>query len=859
MTSSGVFVSLFGDIGSTAYGVYDLVSGSWRPASPDIGQFDVAVWTGRYVFTFGAVQWTNGGLFDPLTGTWQIANVADSAIQSSAVWAGSEVILWGGLHWGTYTARDRGWRYSPSLDSSVPVGMGSTPEGRTLHSAIWTGNEMIVWGGFRDWIGDGMQGRPIDTGGYYFPAANAWTPSSMIGAPTPRDSHTAVWTGTRMAVWGGNGTARAVQIFDSCYGSDFGDAGALLDPLNNSWSPMSSQSAPPARAAHSAVWTGVEMVVWGGCNRFGEEQTGGRYNPVSDHWMPTSVENAPTSRIRHSAVWTGQEMIVWGGGTENAGGTPRGGARYSPSLDSWHPVSGIDAASTSGTPAVIWSGRNMYVWNGPSQASGRYDPTLDSWQPLQTTGAPTRTARRRGVWTGREMLVEAGRYDAAFDSWRSKSIANEARVGDWSTSVWTGQEEIVWGGFIDGCEAVSTGGAYCAATPLPIADAGPDQLVECTSPEGAIAHLDGSRSSDPESLPLSFRWFAPVPLDNLFSATPTGQFPLGSTSARLTVSTAGGLSAEDDTVIVVRDSTPPTGHVLFPARGACFGPAAIPLTVRDDFADSCDPSFTKTYDPPGGPIYRDHGDYTLNVSASDQSGNVGTASTNFTIDLIAPQVTTFQPSTQVAVPGLVPFSELFAASDSDGASGEVVHESAYVNGCLAFDGSTYGDHDGLLEDDNLTADLPTLCSIMKRCGLPSLGNVSLRFEAADCGGNVGMATRELSFVPAVTPRTCDIQLLLSHEEGGASLTWSPLDGAKSFDLIRGEVAQLGSRGNQVDLGVVTCLATRTGHMTHADGIAPLAGTAYFYLVRSTSEQGPESYGSSSEGTLRVPAAGDCTM
>ena len=41
--------------------------------------------------------------------------------------------------------------------------------------------------------------------------------------------------------------------------------------------------------------------------------TGGRYNPITDSWTATSTANAPTGRYAHTAVWTGSEMIIWGG------------------------------------------------------------------------------------------------------------------------------------------------------------------------------------------------------------------------------------------------------------------------------------------------------------------------------------------------------------------------------------------------------------------------------------------------------------------------------------------------------------------------------------------------------------------
>jgi hypothetical protein len=41
--------------------------------------------------------------------------------------------------------------------------------------------------------------------------------------------------------------------------------------------------------------------------------TGGVYDPGADTWAATSTANAPAAREMHTAVWTGSEMIVWGG------------------------------------------------------------------------------------------------------------------------------------------------------------------------------------------------------------------------------------------------------------------------------------------------------------------------------------------------------------------------------------------------------------------------------------------------------------------------------------------------------------------------------------------------------------------
>src|SRR5207247_7983185 len=75
------------------------------------------------------------------------------------------------------------------------------------------------------------------------------------------------------------------------------------------------------------------MIVWGGYNS-SELNTGGRYNPITDSWALSTVTNAPAARARHTAVWTGSQMIVWGGYDSSLTYINTGG-RYNPGTDSW--------------------------------------------------------------------------------------------------------------------------------------------------------------------------------------------------------------------------------------------------------------------------------------------------------------------------------------------------------------------------------------------------------------------------------------------------------------------------------------------------------------------------------------------
>ena len=122
-------------------------------------------------------------------------------------------------------------------------------------------------------------------------------------------------------------------------------------------------NVPSARQNHTAVWTGNEMIVWGGLNNGGYLNTGGRYNPTTNSWTGTSTNNVPTGRRYHTAVWTGNEMIVWGGAAD-LGSYLNTGGRYNPSTDNWTATSTNDAPTPRESHTAVWTGNEMIVWSG---------------------------------------------------------------------------------------------------------------------------------------------------------------------------------------------------------------------------------------------------------------------------------------------------------------------------------------------------------------------------------------------------------------------------------------------------------------------------------------------------------------
>jgi N-acetylneuraminic acid mutarotase len=403
--------------------------------------------------------------------TWVPIRGAGMRDGHAAVWTGSEMIVWGGNDGGYFGDRlNTGSRYDPSTDSWTPISTAANvPSGRSGHTAVWTGTEVIVWGGL------GAYFSSTSTGGRYDPSTDTWTPTSTgANVAVARFGHTAVWTGTEMIVWGGNGTSGLSTPLNT---------GGRYDPSTDTWSPTSTgANVPAARSGHTAVWTGTEMIVWGGADSsIARLNTGGRYDPSTDIWTSTPTgANVPAARSGHTAVWTGSEMIVWGGASGSSNPLNTGG-RYDPSLDTWTPTStGANLAAPRSGHTAVWTGTEMIVWGSGSNTGGRYHPGTDTWTPTSSgANVPPARSGHTAIWTGTEMIIwggidgyslnTGGRYDPTIDSWiptatGALGLANVPAPRSRHTSVWTGTEMIIWGGTSANGTYSNTGGRYRPAT-----------------------------------------------------------------------------------------------------------------------------------------------------------------------------------------------------------------------------------------------------------------------------------------------------------------------------------------------------------------------------------------------------------
>ena len=91
----------------------------------------------------------------------------------------------------------------------------------------------------------------------------------------------------------------------------------------------------------------------------------------------------------------------------------------------------------------------------------------------------------------------------------------------------------------------------------PVADAGPDQNLACTSDAGATVTLDGSGSSGAPSTPLTYSW-REGSLEIATGVSPTVNLALGAHTLDLVVDDGTAESAPDQVVIIVEDLIAPT-------------------------------------------------------------------------------------------------------------------------------------------------------------------------------------------------------------------------------------------------------------------------------------------------------------
>jgi hypothetical protein len=210
--------------------------------------------------------------------------------------------------------------------------------------------------------------------------------------------------------------------------------------------PSRSATFPLATRAESAiVWTGHEIVVWGGdiegpnvgLPELGWQSyaDGAAFDPGAGTWRTMAPGPLPATDRGAKGAWASGRVVLTSG---------RHVAAWDPQTDTWLafpelPREPVALASTGGDVIIV--GPDVVV-----------DPTTGTWRALPPP--PAAVTSGEAFWTGSEVIAlgatqppsayqgdaVAYAYDPANDTWRSLS---EPRIGAQSFSAaWTGEELV---------------------------------------------------------------------------------------------------------------------------------------------------------------------------------------------------------------------------------------------------------------------------------------------------------------------------------------------------------------------------------------------------------------------------------
>ena len=268
-------------------------------------------------------------------------------------------------------------------------------------TAVWTGTQLIVFG--RVHLSRNTLLKSVNVAASYDPATGRWR--KLAPPPGPAGSFGsdhAVWTGTKVLVWGGS-------------------SNLTYDPASDRWGTI---PASPTTTGGLVAWTGRELIGWGGGCCGDAFDDGVAYAPATGAWhrlAPSPLAGASTP----SAPWTGREVIVLVSET-GPDGKPwpkRLGraAAYDPRANTWRRIAPMPA-SVNGASAV-WDGRELLVAGGA--ANYAYNPASNTWRRLSPM--PSSAPGALAVWTGTRLLLFSPRhglaYDPASDRWSSLPAA----------------------------------------------------------------------------------------------------------------------------------------------------------------------------------------------------------------------------------------------------------------------------------------------------------------------------------------------------------------------------------------------------------------------------------------------------
>jgi N-acetylneuraminic acid mutarotase len=306
--------------------------------------------------------------------------------------------------------------------------------------------------------GADLNDNALGDGAIYDPATNTWKLISIdANAPSPRRFASAVWTGSRILVFGGRAQTMSAGFTN----------GAVYDPNADRWTPMSSGIT--GRVLSATTVSGSVAAFCGGNGAYNTPIGGGeRYDIATNMWQ--SISGGPGA-LQEPAVAVSEQAIHLFGG--KSGDTKTNGSwTYTVGSNQWTPW-GMSTAPTARWGALAtWDDVNFFAWGGRNETAALNDGKAaknGTWTPMLQTGAPSpRWAPLRqtgwafsrgsgdivflgGVDINGNALTDGGRYDSGVisgtPSWTSIPGWPSGEAHSYGVAVYAGGAALVWGGY----------------------------------------------------------------------------------------------------------------------------------------------------------------------------------------------------------------------------------------------------------------------------------------------------------------------------------------------------------------------------------------------------------------------------
>jgi hypothetical protein len=277
---------------------------------------------------------------------------------------------------------------------------------------LWSGDEMIVWGG-RTPDGEWAPG-----GAAFNPATDVWRVFEGPGVPELMPSR-AAWTDRGMVVVTAGGTY-------------------LGDVATDSWEKIADGVEPP-ESPHQILGVGSDVYIWAG---------GGIIRLAPSGWEELRGLEVSTGRSWALALrdWDGRLLV-----SLLPGDRCEGHDYYVWTDDSWERLPEVSLASgdwadcsLASQVAVVDAG--PLAWDDDQHATMLFDEASGGWATIETIPMPGWDSPPGGLVMGDRLLVPSGGSGAVYDpgsgEWERVTLPGN---GYDTQLVWTGKEVLAFG------------------------------------------------------------------------------------------------------------------------------------------------------------------------------------------------------------------------------------------------------------------------------------------------------------------------------------------------------------------------------------------------------------------------------